>query len=197
LREQERHLVELLGFLATGLESSIGHNMGELIESSARKLAIECAEPLYRKSRTEGVYEFFVRRHKLRAGSFGESYIKAIVETTVEFARYFERRIKQGKARNRWEPVDSYLPQPNLGFRKRESSGSRRLPEHISNFSPEKIGNDDVLSSSCVIIEQSQGGFGVWFEGGRQDPLRGYTRVHHDAAQRSRSSRIISSVEGN
>lgn len=165
-------------------------------EVIGRSAELYCAQPFYRILQGESVYEFFIGGNQLCLGGFRQRDVEAIIETASKRGRDVECTIQQGKGRNRRKVTVGDFQESNPGIFSGYSLSPGSLPKHISDFRPEEIWYEDLNLFQSVAVEQLERMFRVWLIGRRQDPLASDARVHHSAFQRSRSSRIISSVEG-
>src|SRR5579883_2210423 len=79
----------------------------------------------------------------------------------------------------------------------RHSPGASRFPQNVDHLGPKKIGHDQLQRSERKLLAYGERLRYQAFAVGRQHPFGGNAGVQDVGAQRSRSSRTISSAVGN
>src|SRR5277367_473265 len=128
---------------------------------------------------------------------YGQRNVQAVVNAAIESCSYHEGEIEMRLGGDRCDAILTQFCQAGLCFGQLATPRSNRFPEETSHFRPEQIWNDE-LNFVVHVLDQQLGRFlGQRLVDTREHPFCNYARVHDDLAQRARSSRCISSVEGN
>src|SRR5947208_6549746 len=123
--------------------------------------------------------------------------VNAVVNAPPVQDSFLERWIQKVQGRNRRNLVFKQCGQRSNGGLLGAAAAADGLPQNIRQFDPEEIGNNQVDFAFKPPFQKTPSLVAKWLLRPRQYPLRGDTGIHHKYTHRSRSSRIISSVEGN
>jgi len=109
----------------------------------------------------------------------------------------FQGLRQQHKRRNGCEVSSLHVGSDGFGFVLTPSVLPSSLPQNVSNFRPKNVGHNEFDFAVDVAPEQAERLVGQRFPRRRNRPRDGDAAVKDYRVQRSRSSRIISSAEGN
>src|ERR1019366_8641466 len=173
------------------------HRQSLSITQRLARIRLERSQPAHGEATSEGVDQALVGGDEISASGRGHRNVGAVVNGSVEIAGDLERFRQKSPARQSGKVAvehrfESALRQPGC-----DGAAFGGLPEETADLEPEQIRDNHLNRSLHVGAKKAMGFSGEGLNDLGRCPLRGNARVHHERLHRSRSSRIMSSVEGN
>jgi hypothetical protein len=157
----------------------------------------ERPQPLHRKSRRESVRQALVGRDQVGPGLNCQRHVQTVIDSPVVREGNFQSFRQQSEGRDSREITSLHVCRDGFGLVLSPSPLPCTLPQDVADLGPENIRHNKLDFAVDIALQQSQGLIGQGFSRQRHRPLYGNAGVKHQRVQRSRSSRIISSAEGN
>src|SRR6266851_6035224 len=141
--------------------------------------------------------QFFVRGDHLAPGSHCKSNVETVVHAAIETVRDGKGCHEQVLRGNGGEISLGGITNCRLCFANGPSALANRLPGDVAELCPEDVRHDESNFLLSVAPKQINGFRHKIFVRWREHPLYRHRSIEHDRSHRSRSSRTISSAEGN